>query len=378
LRAIRTAVLLAALLTLVGGPATVHAAGPGVTFYPKDRRPVELPGSLISAAADVPRRTYTLPTGRKTLTGVSIRRLLVGNRINPDAVRFLQIVNDYGGSIVLKRADFGGAFVSDDGRTTRFIRTTGGGEVRQSIETTGASGPLEISVDGGSDIPIKATARPSRVKVGETVVLEAHVRYSEPGTRYSYEWEYGDGPVAGARIEHAFDRAGAVVAVVSVRSLDPNCATRCGGVERVSVQVGEAQPQPEAPDPTPGGTQGDPQAPGSASGTGGGGQGGSGGDAAGTGSGSATAPKPKPKSKPAPPPKPPFGTTISGVLINDPGEAVQKLPTGEAAGAPKGLRATRGGDDGTSPQLGLGGLLALAVMTLGALRERRGVRLRLA
>jgi hypothetical protein len=73
-----------------------------------------------------------------------------------------------------------------------------------------------------------------------------------------------------------------------------------------------------------------------------------------------------------------FGTTISGVLINDTGSTAQELPGGTPAGGEEGVRAVRGGDTPGSFPLGLGGLLALGVMWMGALRERRGVRLRVA
>jgi hypothetical protein len=66
------------------------------------------------------------------------------------------------------------------------------------------------------------------------------------------------------------------------------------------------------------------------------------------------------------------------VLINDTGTTVHRLPAGEPAGADKGIRAVHGGDTPGSLPLGLGGLLAVAVMWGGALRERRSVRLRVA
>jgi hypothetical protein len=66
------------------------------------------------------------------------------------------------------------------------------------------------------------------------------------------------------------------------------------------------------------------------------------------------------------------------VLINDKGTTVRKLPAGEPAGAAEGVRAVNGGDTPGSVPLGLGGLLAVGVMWVGALRERRDVRLRVA
>ncbi|MDP2711384.1 MAG: PKD domain-containing protein [Solirubrobacteraceae bacterium] len=381
MRAIRTTLLLAAALVvgLGAGPAAAAASGPGVIFYPKGAQPVTLPGALIAQGANVPQRTYSLPPSggeparKVALRGLSIRNLLSRSGVSPDSVTFVQVVNEYGGTLVLRSADFGSALISDSGGITRFFRASGGGEVLDYVEATAASGPLEISVEGGSDIPVKATASPTKVTVGKTVRFEASVRFSPPGSQFSYEWEFGDGQVAsGARVTHAYDTSGPILAQVSVRNLDPDCATRCGGVQQVSVQVGEAPEQPDEPDPTPGGSAGDPQATGSASGTGGGGQGGSGGSGAGTGTtpgaASAADPEPKPEPKPPPPPPKPFGTTISGVLINDTGATAQTLPRGTPAGAPSGARPTRGGETGDPAELVLGGILALAAISLGALR----------
>ena len=161
------------------------------------------------------------------------------------------------------------------------------------------------------------------------------------------------------------------------------CATYCTGTDSVDVTVGDPPPQPTSTTPSPGSGTGDPNAAGAADGTGGGGQGGSGGSGAGTGSDPSETPdpaaaaRPKPKPKPTPP-KQPFGVTISGVLIEDTGVTVEKLPSGKAAGAPKGQRQTAGSGNDSGIEIPLSGLLAMTFISLGALRERRGVRLRLA
>ena len=384
MRIIRTALLLATGLIAVAGPATAYA-GPGVTFYPKSGPAVSVPGGAISASANVPARTYTLPGSssqpgkRVTLRGLTVSGLLAQNGVSPGGVRFVQVVNEYGGSFVIKPGSFSSAIFSDDGRTTRFFRSSGG-TLRDYVETTAAA--LDVSVDGGADVAVRATARPKRVKVGEPVTFTANVRYGAPGAQYEYEWDFGEGPVSGQTATYSPKFPGPLFAIVSVRSSDPDCATRCGGTDRVAVEVGEAPERPR--DTNAGGANGTPGGAGSAGGTGGGGQGGSGGGS-GSGTGSASqdgasasnAARSKPESPPPPPAKP-FGTTISGVLINDPGTTVSTLPEGRPAGAAAGVRAVRGGDDADSGQLAMTGLLALAAIWLGALRERRGVRLRVA
>ena len=383
MRATARALVLAVGLLLVAAPAAL--AGPGITFFPKAGPVLEFSGGQISASADLPARTYTLPDdasqpGRKvTLRGLSIRALVA--RSGQSAQR-VQIVKSNGGSYVVTPAQFGSAFISDDGTTTRFIRSSGG---IITDFTEDSSVALEVSVDGG-DLAITAKANRKRVKVGESVTFEASVRFGAPGVQYSFEWDFGEGPVSGKRVQQSPDVAGTLFAQVEVRNPDPGCTTRCGGTEQVTVEVGEAPEQPD--DPSAGGANGTPGGAGSsgASGGGGSGSGAGGGGGAGTNPGGeetnapepAEKPEPEPKPEPKPLPKPYGGQLITGMLINDTGTTVRKLPAGEPAGAAEGIRAVRGGDPPGSLPLGLGGLLAVVVMWVGALRERRGVRLRVA
>lgn len=372
--------LLLALGLLLSAPAAAMA-GPGITFYPKAGPVLELSGGQIASIANTAARTYTLPpdaeqAGRKvTLRGLSIGALVA--RSGQSAQR-VQVVKRNGGSVAVTPANFATALIADDGTTTYYIRSSGG-VVTDFIETRDI--PLEVSVDGG-DLVVKATANRKKVKVGETVTFQASVSGGKPGVAYSFEWDFGEGPVSGKRVNYSPDLSGVLFAQVEVRDPDPGCTLRCSGTEQVQVEVGEAPEQPD--DPSAGGANGTPGGAGSSGGTGGGGTGGSGGGGGGgagidTGDEEAeAAAAAKPEPEPPPPPPKPFGTTISGVLIDDTGSTVKKLPGGRPAGAAEGVRAVRGGDPpGTFP-IGLGGLLAVAVMWLGALRERRGVRLRVA
>jgi PKD domain-containing protein len=370
--------LLLALAVLLAAAAPAMA-GPGITFYPKAGPVLQLSGGQIAAIANTAARTYTLPpdakqAGKKvTLRGLSIGALVA--RSGQSAQR-VQVVKRNGGSVAVTPANFASAIIADAGATTYYIRSSGG-VVTEFIETSDI--PLEVSVDGG-DLVVKAKASRKKVKVGESVTFEASVSGGKPGVAYSFEWDFGEGPVSGKRVSYSPDRPGVLFAQVEVRDPDPGCTLRCGGTEQALVEVGEAPKQPD--DQVAGGANGTPGGAGSSGGTGGGGTGGSGGgggSGAGIDSGEeeeaeqAAAAKPEPK----PPPKP-FGTTISGVLINDTGSTARKLPGGRPAGAAEGVRAVRGGDPPGTLPLALSGLLALAIMWVGALRERRGVRLRVA
>jgi hypothetical protein len=379
-RAIHRALLVAFALLLALPAAAM--AGPGITFYPKAGPVLELSGGQIASIANTASRTYTLPpdserAGQKvTLRGVSIGALVA--RSGQSAQR-VQVVKRNGGSVAVTPPNFATALIADSGGTTYYIRSSGG-VVTEFIETSDV--PLEVSVDGG-DLVVKARANRKKVKVGESVTFEATVSGGKPGVAYSFEWDFGEGPVSGKRVSYSPELAGVLFAQVEVRDPDPGCTLRCGGTEQVQVDVGDVPEQPD--DPAAGGANGTTGGAGSSGGTGGGGQG-----TTGTGNGSGSgfssdaeglaAAERVAGIKPSTPPKASraFGPTISGVLINETGTTARKLPGGEPAGGEEGVRAVRGGDTPGGFPLGLGGLLALGVMWVGALRERRGVRLRVA
>ena len=408
----------AVALSLVLGVASARAGGPGVTVFSKaSPQPLTLSGAQIAAAPDVPPTRYTLraslgSAGSKiTLSGLSIRGLLVQAGVDPDTIRFVSIVRANGSLLALTRADIadpppfpeGPALIADSGGRTRFFRPvrdlkgTNAGDV---VDTTSA-GPLLVSVDGYVSLVLKPSASRTKVTTGQNVTFSVRLPYPPPGARLSYHWEFSDGFTADTRqVTHAFQTPGALQAQVTVSGTggsDPNCASVCVGVAAVDVQVGEAAPQPDpTTDTTPGAGTGNPQAPGTAAGTGGGGQGGSGGS---TGTGVATNPAPAPRPKPKPEPKPAARVPaarpdtpapsqsatplVTGVLLSgQPVALTGELPRPRAAstktgGSAEGPPATRGA--AMQPgRIGGGIALVLGVVGLGALSERRRVRLRVA
>jgi hypothetical protein len=357
LRSIVTALLLLAGLTLGLLPAAAQAAGPGVSLTVNTQPEIRIAGARFAG-------------------GMTIRRLLLEHNVDPESVTFINVTDEDSGQIALQKGDFG-AVISDNGTETRFV----GGGAR--VRATRSDGPIQISVNGG-DIKVEASVSRDRIEAGETVTFSVSVQFKPPGAQLRYSWDFGDGTfkngLASTSISHRYKLPGPHPARVTVSGLGGStgrCATSCIGTDDVNVTVGEPPEQPPAP---PGGGGTDPNGTGTGSGTGSG-QGGSGGTGSGTGtdpdgtsqSPAAATPKPKPKPKPKP-----FGVTISGVLINDPGTTVNKLSQGSAAGAPRGRRQS-GDDNGDfGIEIPLSGLLAMAFISLGALRERRGVKLRLA
>ena len=359
LRAIVTALLLAA--GLLAGPlaSAAQAAGPGVTLIVNGEPAIDVPGARFAG-------------------GLSLRSLIAQyGGIDPATVTFVTITREDGSAETLKKGQLS-ALITDDGRTTRF----------RTISATARTGPLQVSVNGAdTGISVTASVDRRRIQANESVTLSARVSFSPPGAALSFEWDFNDGspPASGAVVTHVYTLGGTYAPRVSVTGTGGStrrCATYCGGHDDVQVIVGEPPPPPPPP-PTPGsatgGAQGAGGAGGGGGGGGGGGQGGSGGGTgAGTGSdGSpgARSARPKPKPKPKPKPERPFGTTISGILINELGARVRKLPGGTPAGE-KGRPGTRGDDSQHGLALPVTGLLALVAFSLGALRERRGVRLR--
>jgi hypothetical protein len=79
----------------------------------------------------------------------------------------------------------------------------------------------------------------------------------------------------------------------------------------------------------------------------------------------------------------PSGLVVTGILLAGQGPALtqQQIPRPPAerpAGRPKGQQATRGGPRDDPTPIPVAALLSLLVVSMGALRERRGVKLRTA
>lgn len=397
------------LAVLLSAGSATALAGPGVTLrHGTTTQPIAISGAEIAAAADTGPTTYTLrdSPGQAgtplTLHGVSIRGLLTLAGFDPGTVKFVQVVGGDGSVTTLTAPEInsppypeGPALVTDEGGTTRFFRparSSGG----TSINVTSVPGtPLEMTVNGGSLLSVRATASPTRVKVGQSVTFRASVRFSPPGATITYIWDFGDGTRGlGATVTHQYSQPGDLLVAVKAQGSGGStseCATVCGGPASVQVTVtgrarGSDQPQ------------GTPQGGGTSTNLGGTGTGGTG---SGSGSGGGYAPPGSelgadlpPPVRRAPPdrvrrpqPHSPFSsdpesgageTIVQGILLADTGTAVKgSLSPGKAAGSPKPQKGTSGTASNGS-QIGASLLFAFGIVSLGALRERRRVRLRVA
>jgi hypothetical protein len=361
------ATLALSVVALLGAGSASALAGPGVSLRQGSSAPVLVPGSQIGG-------------------GLSIRGLLQVAGFNPGAVRFVQVLDDDGSVLTLRGAEFDSASVRDEGADTRFVR---GPDVVVSAPNT----PLEMTVDGNSLLSVRLNASATSVATGESITFSASVRFPPPGAQLSYTWDFGDGSIgAGAQVTHQFNVSGDLLVRVEVNGFGGStslCATTCGGTEDVRVQITGKERSPDQP-------QGTPQGGGDSTNLGGTGTGGTG---SGTGAGGAGedplfAAPPAPPRRKAPPRKPQrpephsrFSSdeasgegkvVVQGVLLAGSGAPLEGgLSQGRPAGSPKPAKGVPGTASDPS-QIAMSLALALGIISLGALRERRRVRLRVA
>lgn len=388
------AAALLSVLALLGAGATSAMAGPGVVLKSQSGNPVPVPGYRIAGAADsagtftVQERLDDEPK-KISLRGLSMRGLLTLAGFNPGAVTHVSVVGGDGPVIALTGPDInnGRGLVSDSGGVTRFVKPSSAPGVPAQLVTSVPGTPLEMQVDGGGLLSVEVKASPSSGKVGDTISFTARVRFAPPGATFTYTWNFDDGDSgSGQSTSHKYTYGGDFEPLVQVQGIGGSkCSPSCGGPGKVRVQIIGQERRPEDPEGTPGGT-----GPGGV-GTGGNGTGsGSGSGAGGSGSGetgTGTARKPPPlraerpeaHSKFSSDPQSGIGkTVVSGILLAGQGGAVTGgLPGGSPAGSPKPREGVQGVVEEPS-QLLISLALAVGVIMLGALRERRRVKLRLA
>lgn len=396
------AVALLSAVALLGGPATSALAGPGVTIKQAQSQPVTLSGGQISGQADTGARSYTVrenpgePARKVVLGGLSIRGLLKAAGLNPSAVTHVDVVGADGPLITLTGPDInsppfpeGPALVSDRGGTTTFIRPVRDPGGTSALVRSAPGTPLEIQVDSASLLSVEVIPSSRTVKTGEAVTLRARVRFAPAGVSFTYRWNFDDGALgSGNTVSHTFSEGGEFQPTVEVQGTGGGqCSSQCAGLGKVKITVIGQTRRPDQPagDPLgdgPGGTGSGGSGSGSGSGDGSGGSGAAGGSD--SGSQERTPPalraeRPEPHSRFSADPESGAGTTIvRGILLAGPGAAIEgALPGGTEAGSPKPKQGVPGTAENPS-QLAAGLALALAIVILGALRERQRVRLRLA
>jgi len=409
LRGVARRVLAATALSvfaLLGAGTASALAGPGILLSQgsgTDLTPIT--GAQIAGATNSG-GTYTVrerpggPSSKITLRGATIRSLLSVVGIDASTVTFVNVVGGDGSVINLSKSEIDGGFpegpalVTDEGGTTRFFKPVSGAGGTSENVTSVPGTPLEMTVDGGSLLSISASASPRRVKTGQTVTFTANVQSAPPGAQLTYLWDFGDGTRGiGKTITHQYSVSGDLQAQVKVQGsggTTARCSGVCGGVKAVDITVTGRERGPEQSQGTPTGT-GPSTNFGGTGGTGSGDGSGNGSATGGNGTGAQTAPKPQPKAPTQraqrPESRSPFSkdpesgdgkTIIRGVLLASQGKAIEGgLPESKAGGSPKPQKGVPGTPT-EGGQLAAGLAFALAMMSMGALQERRRVRLPLA
>jgi hypothetical protein len=343
--------------------------------------------------------TYTLRTApgqsqRVTLSGMTVSEALGAAGLSPGTVSGVTV-----GNVTLSPIDIadpssfpdGPALFTSNGGSTRFFRPTRGANdvnANDYIQTP-AGQPIDVFVTDtsaptptaatDSQLQVSALATPTQLPAGQTVSFQALVANPPAnGAQLDYSWSFGDGASAlGSSPDHAYATDADYLAVVTVTSQGSR------GQASVTVHVGH-------PHRTATGTGlGTTNATGSGAGGSGTGKGGTGGGNNTGGGKGVTQPKPAPKqplarkspapgaaAKAAAKPSVPVSQPVRGILLADIGSPLDlRLSPPPPAGSPGAAHKSVGGSGGF-PAVIAGIALALAIVTLGGLAERRRVTLR--
>jgi PKD repeat protein len=373
-------VLAAALLALLAGAATAEASGVSLQT---DAGQKNVNWTSIRAG-NVQGTSYALPDGTSVPSahGMTVRALLQAAGLDPATVTSVDIggysvpPTDLDTAVVLAASGVSTVYV-DGAVSTSGGQLTGavsGGTAAAAATPTAASTPLTASV----------TIAPNPVSGAHQPVFFSASVTGPPGAIVHYSWSFGDGSYSTqVAPTYSYSADGDYPATLTVRAGGEAFITPVP----ITVHVGH-------PRRTVAGTGlGTSNATGSGSGGSGTGRGGNGGGANTGGTKGATQPKPAPKPAvrpPAPVAAPgaaakaasaqaaAAGQPVRGILLADIGSPLDlHLSPPPPSGSPGAAHKSAGGSRGIAALLG-GIALALAIVGLGGLAERRRVTLRLA
>jgi PKD domain-containing protein len=262
-----------------------------------------------------------------------------------------------------------GALADSSGGSTGISGASTGssGASSQTVSTPAPEGPLEVTM----------SASPQVALVGQTVTYTAQVSGAPPGRQILYHWAFEGGTGTGEQISRSYPDPGEYPVAVTVT------VASVAGLSGVADQLTVVDsPAPPSKAPAAGGSAGG----GRGSGTGKGGDG--------TGSGpshkaathaarhpakaAAAAGVTNPLAVQAPSAQ--AGDQVEGFLLTDAGVPFVAPTTPTPTAASTGSGGSAAGLSGVGGAAGIGGGLALtiAIVTLGALDERRRISLRTA
>ncbi|MFZ9669194.1 MAG: PKD domain-containing protein [Solirubrobacterales bacterium] len=329
---------------------------------------------------DINNQAYTLSSGRKQVSGYSMRRVLeeaeqqAGGWLDLATIPSIEVDLPTAGVIRLSRAealdrnyfaDGPPVFYENNGTTVFLMPGSPGREYTFSLA------PVGMKVGSGLDFGVRISATPTRPKRGQPVAFSAKVSGAPAGTSLSYRWTFSDGTTrttTSPTIEHTFEGKGrrSVVLLVSggggegQAALSLDVSPSGGGDSGGSGGTQTGGPAPVAPEASTYGSGG---------GSGGGYGSGSSLDSAGSGAGTPAAPsaQPPPERTRQAATSPDGLKEVSGLLI-DPAASAAQSSAQEASPKESGA----GGSSG----LGLSGEVATLfgvglLIALGGLIEAR-------
>ena len=219
--------LLVALALL---PGSASAKDGTVTVGAPGTDPSQVTVRLAALGSpDINNQAYALSSGRKQVSGYSMRRVLeeaeteAGGWLDLATMPSIEVDLPTAGVIRLSRAealdrnyftDGPPVFYENNGTTVFLMPGSPGREYIFSFA------PVGMKVGNGLDFEVRISATPSRPKRGQSVAFTAKVSGAPAGTGLSYRWTFSDGAArttSSPRIEHTFEGTGrrSVVLVVS-------------------------------------------------------------------------------------------------------------------------------------------------------------------
>ena len=370
-------------------PGSASAKDGTVTVSAPGTDPSQVTVRLAALGSpDINNQPYAIPSGRKQVSGYSMRRVLeeaeveAGGWLDLATIPSIEVDLPTAGVIRLSRAEAldrnyfsdGPPVFYENNGTTVFLMPGSPGR-----EYTFSFAPVGMKVGSGLDFAVRISATPSRPKRGQSVAFTAKVTGAPAGTGLSYRWTFSDGTsrtTSSPTVEHTFEGTGrrSVVLVVSggggegQAALSLDVSPSGGGDSGGNGGTPSGGPAPAAPGPSTYSTGG-----GSGGGYGSGGSTGS----ADSGAGSPVAPSGQgPPDRTRQPRKADTSRDglreVSGLLIDPAASAAQSavpeaIPKGPDAGGPGGL-----GLSGEAATLfGVGLLIALGGLIEARVLVRR-------
>lgn len=227
-RVIRWVVLMAGLIVLFPGAAAAKNGTVVVNAPGTDDRSVTIRLDTLGAP-DINNQEYTLESGRKTLSGFSITKVLRaaevqgGDWLDVETLPSVEVDRPVGGPVrltssqLLGQSDRPPIFYENNG-TTVFVMPGSPGR-----EYVFRFTPVGIEIGTGKTLGVSLSSSPGSPRKGQAVTITASVTDAPEGAGLSYRWSFSDGKVVSTtvpRVVHRFSGGGSRSVVLTVVATD--------------------------------------------------------------------------------------------------------------------------------------------------------------